>query len=116
MKKLLELLRSARVKNGYSQEYLSVILGVSSSKISRWETGQTEMTLPQVELYASKVGLKISDLFLFLANSGKQEILPIAEIHVNVYTENAFKITTSTICELGMEHATMTSKKIQQWK
>ncbi|WP_257880969.1 helix-turn-helix domain-containing protein [Prevotella melaninogenica] len=39
------MLKSARVENGYSQEYLSVILKVSSSRISRWERGKTAMTL-----------------------------------------------------------------------
>ena len=50
------MLKSARVKNGYSQEYLSVILKVSSSRISRWERGKTAMTLDQILMYASKVG------------------------------------------------------------
>lgn len=50
------MLKSARVENGYSQEYLSVILKVSSSRISRWERGKTAMTLEQILMYASKVG------------------------------------------------------------
>lgn len=38
MEKLLELLRATRLKNGISQDYLAVKLGVSSSSVSRWES------------------------------------------------------------------------------
>ena len=64
MKKLLEMLKSARVKNGYSQEYLSVILKVSSSRISRWERGKTAMTLDQILMYASKVGIQSTKIWV----------------------------------------------------
>ena len=86
MKKLLEMLKSARVKNGYSQEYLSVILKVSSSRISRWERGKTAMTLEQILMYASKVGIQSTKIFEFLALNGQPGPLPIAEIHLEVFT------------------------------
>lgn len=60
------MLKSARVKNGYSQEYLSVILKVSSSRISRWERGKTAMTLDQILMYASKVASRLPKYLSFL--------------------------------------------------
>ena len=59
------MLKSARVKNGYSQEYLSVILKVSSSRISRWERGKTAMTLDQILMYASKVGIQSTKILTY---------------------------------------------------
>ena len=64
------MLKSARVENGYSQEYLSVILKVSSSRISRWERGNTAMTLEQILMYASKVSIQSTKIFEFLAHNG----------------------------------------------
>ena len=66
MKKLLEMLKSARVENSYLQEYLSVILKFSSSWISRWGKGKTAMTLEQILTYASKVGIQSTKYSSFL--------------------------------------------------
>ena len=106
MKELLEMLKSARVKNGYSQEYLSVILKVSSSRISRWEKGKTAMTLDQVLMYATKI-------FEFLARNGQTDPLPIAEIHLEVFTEEAFRRLSQLVCELGIEHVTIKTKRLR---
>ena len=113
MKELLEMLKSARVKNGYSQEYLSVILKVSSSRISRWEKGKTAMTLDQVLMYASKVDIQPTKIFEFLARNGQTDPLPIAEIHLEVFTEEAFRRFSQLVCELGIEHITIKTKRLR---
>ena len=60
------MLKSARVENVYLQEYLSVILKVSSSWISCWGKGKTAMTLEQILTYASKVGIQSTKYSSFL--------------------------------------------------
>ena len=117
MNKLLEMLKSARVRNGYSQEYLAGIMGVSSSRVSRWETGKTEMTLQQIHVFATKVGISPSKLFGILARNGQAaEPTPIAEIHIEIFTEEAFKKLSQVVHELGMEHATISTKRLTVWK
>ncbi len=107
------MLKSARVKNGYSQEYLSVILKVSSSRISRWERGKTAMTLEQILMYASKVGIPSTKIFEFLARNGQPGPLPIAEIHLEVFTEEAFRRLSQLVSELGIEHVTIKTKRLR---
>ena len=116
MKKLLELLKSGRVKNGYSQEYLAEIMGVSSSRISRWKNGKTEMTLQQIHSYAHKIGISSTTIYAFLAHNGHTELLPIAEIQIEVFTEEAFKRITEVVFELGLNHATIATKRLVTWK
>ena len=100
------MLKSARVKKGYSQEYLSGILGVSSSHISRWENGQTEMTLCQILKYASKVGICSTEMFEVLARNGQPRPLPMVEMRIEVFTEEAFNKLSQLLIELGTEQAT----------
>ena len=107
------MLNSARVKNGYSQEYLSVILKVSSSRISRWERGKTAMTLEQILMYASKVGSQSTKIFEFLARNEQSGPLPIAEIHLEVFTEEAFRRLSQLVSELGIEHVTIKTKRLR---
>ena len=106
------MLKSARERKGYSQEYLAEIMGVSSSRISRWETGKTEISLRQVCAYANKVGISPSKLFRILARNGQAEPTPIAEIHIDVFTEEAFKKLSQIVHELGIEHATISTKRL----
>ena len=42
-------LRSARVNNGMSREFVANEVGVSSSTIKNWEIGKTFPTQPQIE-------------------------------------------------------------------
>ncbi|RQE02982.1 helix-turn-helix domain-containing protein [Prevotella intermedia] len=113
MKKLLEILKSARVEKGYSQEYLSVILKVSSSRISRWERGKTAMPLEQILMYASKAGIQSTKIFEFLARNGQPGPLPIAEIHLEVFTEETFRRLSQLVSELGIEHVTIKTKRLR---
>lgn len=116
MKKLLEMLKSAREEKGFSQGYISVKLKVSPSTISRWELGRTAMTLTQIEEYALAVEIDQNSLFAFLASNGESVPSPIAEIHVEVFSANAFNKIVEIISSLGMESATMTTKRLRLWK
>lgn len=116
MNKLLEMLRSAREEKGLSQEYISYILNVSTSTISRWEMGKTEMTLQQIERYATAVEINLQDLYAFLANNDNSPPTPLAEIHVLVFSKEAFDKITEVICSQGFDNATMTTKQIHIWK
>ena len=107
------MLRLARVRKGYSQEYLAGIMGVSSSRVSRWETGKTGMTLQQIHVFATKVGISPSKLFGFLARNGQTDPLPIAEIHLEVFTEEAFRRLSQLVSELGIEHVTIKTKRLR---
>ena len=115
MNKLLEMLRSAREEKGFSHEYLSWKLDVSSSTISRWAMGKTEMTIQQIERYATAVEINLCHLFAFLANDEAYPP-PLAEIHVLVFPKEAFDKITEIICSLGFENATMTTNRLQVWK
>lgn len=55
MEKLLEMLRLLREQKGYSQEYIADKMGVSSSSVSRWETGQSGISLDQLTRYAESL-------------------------------------------------------------
>ena len=111
MNKLLKMLRSAREEKGFSQEYLSYKLDVSSSTISRWEIGKTEMTIQQIERYATAIEVNLPHLFASLANEDSPPS-PLAEIHVLVFSKDAFDKIAEIICSLGFEKATMTTKRL----
>lgn len=66
MEKLLEMLRLLREQKGYSQEYIADKMGVSSSSISRWETGQSGISLDQLTRYAESLELSTD---ILLANT-----------------------------------------------
>lgn len=110
------MLRLARVKKGYSQEYLAEVMGVSSSRVSRWETGRTGMTIQQIHSYAKSVGISSSKLFTTLARNGQMDPSPIAEVHIEVFTEEALKKLSQLVHDLGIEHATSSTKRVTTWK
>ena len=107
------MLKLARVKKGYSQEYLAEVMGVSSSRVSRWETG---MTIQQIHSYAKSVGISSSKLFTTLARNGQMDPSPIAEVHIEVFTEEALKKLSQLVHDLGIEHATSSTKRVTTWK
>ena len=64
-------------------------------------------------MYASKVGIQSTKIFEFLARNGQTGPLPIAEIHLEVFTEEAFKRLSQLVCELGIEHITIKTKRLR---
>ncbi|RRD92506.1 XRE family transcriptional regulator [Bacteroides heparinolyticus] len=107
MKKLVDFLREARLEKNYKQDYVAEKLGVTGSTISRWESGETELTLQQVSDYAQVLNIKIKDLFAFLANEGNKA--PIAEVHLMVFTNESYEAIMRAISELGTD-VSITSK------
>ena len=72
------------------------------------------MTLDQVLMYASKVDIQPTKIFEFLARNGQTDPLPIAEIHLEVFTEEAlFRRLSQLVCELGIEHVTIKTKRLR---
>ncbi|KGN71735.1 MULTISPECIES: helix-turn-helix domain-containing protein [Porphyromonas] len=107
MKKLVDFLREARLEKNYKQDYVAGKLGVTGSTISRWESGETELTLQQVSDYAQVLNIKIKDLFAFLANEGNKA--PIAEVHLIVFTNESYEAIMRAISELRTD-VSITSK------
>ena len=115
MKKLLEFLRTERLNKCLKQAYLVEKLGVDESTISRWESGQTVMTFLQIENYASALEIDVYEMFAYLASNGQDLPRPIAEIHVEVYTKEAYNSLMQYLTNSGMD-ITIKSTKLKRWK
>lgn len=50
-------LKSERLKRKYTQADIADCMEVSESTVSRWETGQIEMTYPEMQRYAAAIGI-----------------------------------------------------------
>lgn len=111
MKKVLAELKAAREQKGYSQEYVADCLGVSSSTISRWEQGTSGILLAQAQQYAKLLELNLGEL---LASDAKHDVCtPIAELHIEVYTERAYEQLLTLVNQLGIHQATQsTTRKV----
>ncbi|MDU5344539.1 helix-turn-helix domain-containing protein [Prevotella bivia] len=75
MKQLHKTLKEKREHEGYSQEYIAEKLKVSSSTISRWETGAVSMSIVQICSYAKVLEMDESDLLASIARR-RREIHP----------------------------------------
>lgn len=115
MKELLTFLKNARLEKSLKQAYLAERLGVDESTISRWETGQIEMTISQVEGYATVLEIDVFEMFAFLASDGGYRPKPIAEVLVEVYTETAYNTLTQELSKLGID-AVIKNTKLNRWK
>jgi len=56
-------IRELRKKNGWTQEYLSEIVGINSKSILRIEAGKTFPTYQNLEKFAEIFGIEVADLF-----------------------------------------------------
>ena len=115
MKKLLEFLRTERLNKCLKQAYLAERLGVDESTISRWESGQTVRTFLQIENYVSALEIDVYEMFAYLASNGQDLPRPIAEIHVEVYTKEAYNSLMQYLTNSGMD-ITIKSTKLKRWK
>lgn len=102
MKKLMDFLRERRIQLNYTQEYLADTLGVASSSISRWERGEVSHSLSQIVGYAKAVGLEETEVFAFLANARRHRPLPLAEVHLSIFSDEAYKAIMQTIADQGL--------------
>lgn len=114
MRKLIDFLRKRREQLNYTQEYIAHRLGVTSSSISRWENGQTSPSFSQLEGYAYEVGLEENEMFAILANEDNQAPLPIAEIHLSVFSKDAYEAVMKAIAEQGVA-VSVVSKCLRKW-
>lgn len=115
MKELLEFLRNERLNKSLKQAYLAEKLGVDESTISRWESGQIAMTLLQIENYASALEIDVYEMFAFLASNGEDIPRPIAEVHVEVYTQDAYNSLMEHLANSGLDVA-IKNTKLKRWK
>lgn len=107
MKMAMNLLRSAREKKGYPQEYVAVKLGVSSSTISRWENGKGAPSFGETLQYADLLGLAREDILAALANRLPSTPTSIALIEVDVFSDDAYNRILNLIQDLGLKQATI---------
>ena len=91
MEKLLELLRSARLEKGFSQDYLAVKLGVSSSTISRWESKGKSPCIDKLFKYASLLDITVHEVLAFSANEPAEVSKPVGKIEISAYDKASFK-------------------------
>ena len=115
MKKLLEFLRNERLNKCLKQAYLAEKMGVDESTISRWESGQITMTFLQIESYASALEIDVYEMFAFLASNGEDVPKPVAEVHIEVYTQDAFSSFMQYLANSGMDVA-IKNTKLKRWK
>lgn len=114
MRKLIDFLRERREQLNYSQEYIAHQLGVSSSSVSRWETGQCEISMSKLKQYAKLLGLQDSDLYAVLASEESDAPLPIAEIRLSVFTKEAYATIMKAIAEQSVA-VFVESKCLRKW-
>ncbi|MCR5755450.1 MAG: helix-turn-helix domain-containing protein [Acetatifactor sp.] len=63
-KKTGELIKEARVAQGYTQQELGDLVGVSNKAVSRWENGESFPDIAVFESLANVLHLKIADIVL----------------------------------------------------
>ena len=103
----LEILKSERLKRNYTQEYVADKLGVSPSRISRWETRQIEMRTSESVSYAAAIGIDKSEFYALcasLASNQSEKPSPIAEFHMHCYSKDSVKQLIELTIKLGIEH------------
>ena len=72
-------IRELRKSKGWTQEYLSELLGVNAKSVLRIESGQTFPTVQNLEKLSAIFGVKMSDLF----NYESLEELEIVKKNIN---------------------------------
>ena len=115
MKELLEFLRNERLNKHLKQAYIAEKLGVDESTISRWESGQITMDFLQIVNYATVLEINVYEMFAYLASNGQDLPIPIAEVHVEVYTKEAYNSLMQYLANSGMD-ITIKSTKLKRWK
>ena len=115
MKELLEFLRNERLNKHLKQAYIAEKLGVDESTISRWESGQITMDFLQIVNYATVLEIDVYEMFAYLASNGQDLPRPIAEVHVEVYTKEAYNSLMQYLANSGMD-ITIKSTKLKRWK
>lgn len=90
MKQLHKTLKEKREHEGYSQEYIAEKLKVSSSTISRWETGAISMSVVQIYNYAKALDMDEGDLLASIARRRQEIPLPFVRLNIDVFDEETY--------------------------
>lgn len=101
MEKLLDLLRATRLKNGISQDYLAVKLGVSSSSVSRWESKGNFPSVDKLFEYAELLGFTLQEVLALSANAPIEVPKPVGKIEISAYDKATFKRLVAQLLEEG---------------
>ena len=110
MKQLHKTLKEKRELEGYSQEYVAGKLNVSSSTISRWETGAVSMTTSQTYSYAKVLGWDELDLLASIAQRQQARPLPLAQMSIEVFDKESYDRIIDLVKELGPQYIILQTK------
>ena len=81
----------------------------------RWESGQIAMDFLQIVNYATVLEINVYEMFAYLASNEQDLPRPIAEVHVEVYTKEAYNSLMQYLANSGMD-ITIKSTKLKRWK
>lgn len=73
-----ELIRQARMGNGYTQSELGALIGVSNKAVSRWENGESFPDIGVLENLLTALGISIQDIVT--GSSGEADCDSIKEV------------------------------------
>lgn len=110
MKQLHKTLKEKREHEGYSQEYIAEKLKVSSSTISRWETGAISMSVVQIYNYAKTWDMDEGDLLASIARRRQEIPLPFVRLNIDVFDEETYGKMMDLVKELGPQHIILQTK------
>ena len=110
MKQLHKTLKEKREHEGYSQEYIAEKLKVSSSTISRWETGAISMSVVQIYNYAKALDMDEGDLLASIARRRQEIPLPFVRLNIDVFDEETYGRMMVLVKELGPQHIILQTK------
>lgn len=110
MKQLHKTLKEKREFEGYSQEFVAEKLKVSSSTISRWETGAVSMSIVQTYRYAKVLGMDERDLFASIARRQQGKPLPLVQMSIEVFDRDSYGRVIDLVKELGPQHIVLQTK------
>lgn len=111
MSKLMDFLKEERTRLNRTQEDVADNLGVTSSTISRWETGEITPNLEQVMAYADTLGVAPATVFAIYANVDLTLPMAIAELVIEVFSKEAYDAIMKVVLEQGLEVNITTKRK-----
>jgi hypothetical protein len=104
-------LKSERLKRKYTQADIADCMGVSESTVSRWETGQIEMTYPEMQRYAAAIGIDEYCFLALLASDKTGVLLPFITVEVGAFTEKGYAEILKIVQELEPNHLIVNGSK-----
>lgn len=104
-------LKSERLKRKYTQTDVADFMKVSESTVSRWETGQIEMTFPEMWRYASAIGMDWFGFLALLASDETGPLLPFITIEIGAFTEEGYAEILKIVQGFGPKHLIISGTK-----